>query len=123
MLTLGLPGRPDQSLSPEEVSSHIIKHLVREAKRGLPSSNEEIHEAVITIPAYFTPAQRRATAEAAKLAGLKNVVLLQGGHAQQDNFALVLKLSHLTNKWDRTDSCCHGLWIRATDRLGHSPRV
>eukprot|EP00967_Tisochrysis_lutea_P000803 scaffold1049_cov21-Tisochrysis_lutea.AAC.3 len=39
---------------------------------------KHIHEAVITVPAYFTPAQRAATIEAGKAAGLKRVSLLQG---------------------------------------------
>uniref|UniRef100_A0A7S3VPL5 Uncharacterized protein n=1 Tax=Dunaliella tertiolecta TaxID=3047 RepID=A0A7S3VPL5_DUNTE len=38
---------------------------------------KHIHEAVITVPAYFTPAQRAATIEAGKAAGLKRVSLLQ----------------------------------------------
>lgn len=35
-------------------------------------------KAVITVPAYFNPAQRAATIEAGKAAGLKRVSLLQG---------------------------------------------
>ena len=56
-----------RSLSPEEVSSEILKKLkaVAEARLGT-----EITKAVITVPAYFNDAQRGATKRAGELAGL-----------------------------------------------------
>jgi molecular chaperone DnaK len=53
--------------SPEEVQSMLLKYLVGCAETHL---GEKIDRAVITVPAYFTDAQRRATAKAGELAGL-----------------------------------------------------
>lgn len=52
--------------SPVEISSFILKYLKECAERYL---EEDINRAVITVPAYFTDEQRRATVEAGKLAG------------------------------------------------------
>jgi molecular chaperone HscA len=53
--------------SPEEISAEILKDLKKNAERHL---NIKIKKAVITVPAYFTDAQRLATREAGRLAGL-----------------------------------------------------
>lgn len=57
-----------QNFTPEEVSTQIIKKLkeVAETKTG-----EKIQKAVITVPAYFGQAEREATMNAAKNAGLE----------------------------------------------------
>ena len=57
-----------RSFSPEQVSSEILKHLKQVAEKAL---GEEVSRAVITVPAYFNDAQRQATIEAGKLAGLE----------------------------------------------------
>lgn len=57
----------DREFSPVEISSHIVKHLAYSAFKYL---DENIESAVITVPAYFTDKQRKATIEAGKLAGL-----------------------------------------------------
>lgn len=57
-----------KSYSPQEISSFIIKYLLECGESYL---GEKIERAVITVPAYFTDEQRRATVEAGKLAGLK----------------------------------------------------
>ena len=54
-------------LSPIEISSKIIAYAKRYASAAL---EEEIKEAVISVPAYFNEIQRRATVEAAEKAGL-----------------------------------------------------
>jgi molecular chaperone DnaK len=54
--------------TPEKISSFILKYLVDCASEHL---GEKIERAVITVPAYFSDTQRRATVEAGKLAGLK----------------------------------------------------
>ncbi len=56
--------------TPEAVSGLILKKLVGDANRFLEPP-QPITEVVITIPAYFTDAQRVATEDAAKIAGLK----------------------------------------------------
>jgi len=60
----------DQSYLPQEISAFILKALKERAEKKL---NQKISKAVITVPAYFTDAQRQATREAGEIAGL-NVV-------------------------------------------------
>lgn len=57
-----------RSSSPEEISSLILKYLVNKASEKL---GQEIKRTVITVPAYFNDAQRRATIRAGELAGLE----------------------------------------------------
>jgi molecular chaperone DnaK len=57
-----------QQFSPEEISSLILNHLVFQASQVL---GHKIKEVVITVPAYFNEAQRRATIQAGELAGLE----------------------------------------------------
>ena len=57
----------DKQYAPEEISSAILKRLVEDASKYL---GEKITDAVITIPAYFNDAQRQATKDAGKIAGL-----------------------------------------------------
>ncbi|MCD7825672.1 MAG: Hsp70 family protein [Clostridiaceae bacterium] len=52
----------------EDLSAIMLKHLKQEAQEVL---GEEIEEAVITVPAYFYHKERKATLNAAKMAGLK----------------------------------------------------
>lgn len=52
---------------PQEISALVLMHMKRIAERRLES---EIHDAVVTVPAYFTERQKKATEEAALLAGL-----------------------------------------------------
>ncbi|SUD90427.1 Fe-S protein assembly chaperone HscA [Psychrobacter phenylpyruvicus] len=61
-------------ISPVAVSAQILKTLEQRAKSALP--NASIAGAVITVPAYFDEAQRQATKDAAKLAGLNVLRLL-----------------------------------------------
>jgi molecular chaperone DnaK len=58
----------DRSIAPEEAASYILARLKADAEAYL---NEEVREAVITVPAYFSEAQRRATREAGRLAGFE----------------------------------------------------
>jgi len=53
--------------SPEEISAVILKRMVDDASKYL---GEKITDAIITIPAYFNDAQRQATKDAGKIAGL-----------------------------------------------------
>jgi molecular chaperone DnaK len=53
--------------APEEISSAILKRLVDDASKYL---GEKITDAIITVPAYFNDAQRQATKDAGKIAGL-----------------------------------------------------
>jgi molecular chaperone DnaK len=57
----------DRRMTMPEISSHVLLYLKRCAERQLGT---EISDAVVTVPANFTDAQRQATKEAGRLAGL-----------------------------------------------------
>ena len=57
----------DRKYTPQEISSYILQELKKCAEDYL---QEEVTEAVITVPAYFGDAQRQATKDAGKIAGL-----------------------------------------------------
>lgn len=65
--------RPTTTKTPAEISAQVLLHLkdLAEIHVGEPVSN-----AVITVPAYFNDHQRRATLEAAELAGFRGIRLL-----------------------------------------------
>src|SRR5512133_2058001 len=54
--------------APEEISAQVLRKLVEDAGKFL---GERITEAVITVPAYFNDAQRQATKDAGRIAGLE----------------------------------------------------
>ncbi|WP_031556667.1 molecular chaperone DnaK [Lachnospira multipara] len=59
-----------KTFSPQEISAYILMKLKEDAESYL---GEEVTDAVITVPAYFNDAQRTATKDAGKIAGL-NVI-------------------------------------------------
>ena len=59
----------DRELSPQEVSAHILRKLVQDA-RDYTRQAEPITDVVITCPAYFGFAQKEATRQAGEIAGL-----------------------------------------------------
>ena len=63
----------DKEYRPEEISAFILKRLKEEAESDLGCP---VTKAVITVPAYFDENQRRATQNAAELAGLEAVRIL-----------------------------------------------
>jgi molecular chaperone DnaK len=54
--------------APEEISAQVLRKLAGDAAKFL---GEKVTEAVITVPAYFNDAQRQATKDAGKIAGLE----------------------------------------------------
>src|SRR3954454_2320507 len=88
----------DKLYAPEEISAMILRKLADDAGKNL---GERVTEAVITVPAYFNDAQRQATQDAGKIAGL-NVLriineptaaaLAYGLDSQQQETVLVFDL-------------------------------
>ncbi|WP_282295676.1 molecular chaperone HscC [Stenotrophomonas sp. PS02289] len=58
----------DRRFRPEELSALVLRSLLADAEAAL---GERVTEAVISVPAYFTDAQRKATRAAGELAGIK----------------------------------------------------
>ena len=63
----------EQEYRPQEISAFILRALKGRAARAL---GHDVHRAVITVPAYFTDAQRQATREAGQIAGLEVVRII-----------------------------------------------
>jgi molecular chaperone DnaK len=63
----------DDTRSPQEVSSHLLRRLRELAEKAL---GEPVTRAVVTVPAYFDDAQRQATRDAGTIAGLDVVRIL-----------------------------------------------
>ena len=84
---------------PQELSARVLMKLKRDAEEYL---NEDVTDAVITVPAYFDDAQRQATVEAGKIAGLNVLRIINQptaaavayglGRGKEDEIILVFDL-------------------------------
>jgi molecular chaperone DnaK (HSP70) len=63
----------EESFTPQELSAEILKAVRRRAEAVL---GQQVSRAVITVPAYFDDAQRQATRDAGRIAGLEVVRIL-----------------------------------------------
>jgi molecular chaperone DnaK len=91
-------GLGEREFTPQEISAFILRELKTIAENNL---GQPVNKAVITVPAYFTDVQRRATQEAGQIAGLEVVriineptaaALAYGLDDEDDQMALVYDL-------------------------------
>jgi molecular chaperone DnaK len=83
--------------TPQEISSMILQKLVNDASSYL---GERVTKAVITVPAYFNDAQRQATKDAGKIAGLEVLRIINEPTAAALAYGLDKKASETILVWD-----------------------
>ena len=88
----------DDEYTPQEISAFVLQKLKADAEEYL---GKEVKQAVITCPAYFSDAQRKATQDAGRIAGLEVLriineptaaALAYGGDKEEDQTILVFDL-------------------------------
>ncbi len=85
----------EQVVSPQEVSAEILGALKRQASAAL---GVEVKKAVVTVPAYFDDAQRQATRDAGRIAGLEVVRIVNEPTAAALAYGLGLDRSAARNQ-------------------------
>ena len=87
----------DKSFTPPEISAYILRQLKRNAERffGAP-----VTKAVITVPAYFNDAQRQATKDAGRIAGLEVLRLVNEPTAASLAYGLDKKQNGIVAVYD-----------------------
>ena len=83
--------------SPEEISAMVLRKLADDATKYL---GEKVTDAVITVPAYFNDAQRTATQDAGKIAGLKVLRIINEPTAAALAYGLEKKTSETVLVFD-----------------------
>jgi molecular chaperone DnaK len=87
----------DEEYSPSQISSFVLRKLKEDAEAFL---GETVTEAVITVPAYFNDAQRQATKDAGKIAGLEVLRIINEPTAAALAYGLDRKESGLVAVYD-----------------------
>jgi molecular chaperone DnaK len=83
--------------SPEEISAFILREIKEFSEEAL---GEEITEAIITVPAYFDDAQRQATRDAGRIAGLEVMRIINEPTAASLAYGLDRKGSEIVAVYD-----------------------
>ncbi|MGH7225023.1 MAG: Hsp70 family protein, partial [Gemmataceae bacterium] len=83
--------------SPQEISAMILQKLVNDASTYL---GERVTKAVITVPAYFNDAQRQATKDAGRIAGLDVLRIINEPTAASLAYGLEKKGNETILVWD-----------------------
>jgi molecular chaperone DnaK len=86
-----------RSYTPVEISAMILEKLKADSETYL---GESVEHAVVTVPAYFNDSQRRATKDAASLAGLEVVRLVNEPTAAALAYGLDIEKAHTILVWD-----------------------
>ena len=87
----------DKSFTPPEISAFILRQLKRNAERFF---NAPVTKAVITVPAYFNDAQRQATKDAGRIAGLEVLRLVNEPTAASLAYGLDKKQNGIVAVYD-----------------------
>jgi len=87
----------DRTFRPEELSAMIVQNLKQVAEEFV---GEEITQAVITVPAYFNDAQRQATKDAGRIAGLEVMRIINEPTAASLAYGLDKKKSGIIGVYD-----------------------
>ena len=87
----------DKSFTPPEISAHILRQLKRNAERYFSAP---VTTAVITVPAYFNDAQRQATKDAGRIAGLEVLRLVNEPTAASLAYGLDKKQNGIVAVYD-----------------------
>jgi molecular chaperone DnaK len=87
----------NETFTPPEISGHILRQLKRNAERFF---NAPITKAVITVPAYFNDAQRQATKDAGRIAGLEVLRLVNEPTAASLAYGLDKKQNGIVAVYD-----------------------
>jgi molecular chaperone DnaK len=87
----------DKTFTPPEISAFVLRQLKRNAERFF---NAPVTKAVITVPAYFNDAQRQATKDAGRIAGLEVLRLVNEPTAASLAYGLDQKQNGIVSVYD-----------------------